>query len=95
MTNAHWIVGPESDASLVAKLGSALLACHYSVDSATWGVGGSQELSTWTVSGPNGVLVVEAETYIGLSVTGDPGLVAELRVAFTSMADRLASHDNP
>lgn len=88
MTNAQWIVGPEYDASLIAKLGSALRPCHYSVDSKTWGVGGSQELSTWTVSGPNGVLVVEAETYIGLSVTGDPGLVLELQDAFTSVADR-------
>ena len=88
MTNGQWIVGPEYDTSLFAKLGRALRTCHYSIDSDTWGLGGSQEISTWTVSGPNGVLVVEAETYIGLRVTGDPGLLAELQVAFSSLTDR-------
>ena len=88
MANAQWLVGSEYDASLFAKLGSALRSCHYSIASSTWGVVGSQELSTWTVCGPKGVLVVEAETYVGLSVNCDAGLLSELQVAFTSLPDQ-------
>ena len=41
-----------------------------------------RDLMTWTFSGPDGVLVVEAETYIGLSVTGSSLMIERLKGAF-------------
>lgn len=41
----------------------------------SWGVGGSQELATLEVALDGETLIVEAETYVGLSITGDPRLV--------------------
>lgn len=82
MNEVQWIVGREFDEALHRRLGATLRACGYTVDSKSWGVAGSQELSTWKVSGPRGELLVEAETYIGLSVTGASPLIDELKDAF-------------
>ena len=40
---------------------------------------GSQDIYQWTADCLNGRLVIERETYIGLSVEGPMTLVAELR----------------
>lgn len=41
----------------------------------SWGVGGSQEVETWAFEVDGRTIVVEAETYVGLTVGGDPDLV--------------------
>jgi hypothetical protein len=82
MNETQWNVGPEFNEALLRRLGATLRACGYAVDSRSWGVAGSQELSTWNVTGPRGVLLVEAETYIGLTVTGARPLIDELKNAF-------------
>jgi hypothetical protein len=86
MNDVQWIVGRELDEPLRRRLGATLRACGYTVDGKRWGVGGSQELSAWKVSGPRGVLLVEAETYIGLTVTGAAPLIDELKKAFAGSA---------
>lgn len=41
-----------------------------------WGLGGSQEITAWTFDVAGGRLVVEAETYIGLTLTGDQAAIS-------------------
>ena len=77
-----WVVGPEWDDALLLRLGDALKALGYRVDKHEWGVGGSQELSTWNVHGDAGALRIEAETYIGLTVTGPSRLVDAVKQHF-------------
>src|SRR5687767_402716 len=44
----------------------------------SWGVAGSQELATLEADLGGHTIVVEAETYIGLSITGEADLVDRL-----------------
>jgi hypothetical protein len=44
----------------------------------SWGVAGSQELATLEADLDGHTIVVEAETYIGLSITGEADLVDRL-----------------
>jgi hypothetical protein len=74
-----WVVGEEFDASLQRALGAALRELGYVLDDESWGVGGSQELLRWILDAPLGQLVVEAETYVGLSVSGPAAAVDAVR----------------
>jgi hypothetical protein len=95
MNETQWNVGPEFDEALLRRLGATLRACGYAVDSKSWGVAGSQELSTWKVSGPRGVLLVEAETYMGVTVTGASPLIDELKNAFAGAPANEPLHPTP
>jgi len=53
-----------------------------------WGLGGSQIIETTKLSLGKDLLVVEAETYVGLSITGEARVVD--RVA-AMLADRTAN----
>ena len=44
----------------------------------SWGIGGSQEVETIALTLDGKTLTVEAETYIGLSITGEPELVERI-----------------
>ena len=74
-----WVVGAEFDASLRRALGAALRGLGYVLDDESWCVGGSQELHRWVLDAPLGQLVVEAETYVGLSIRGTPAAVSAVR----------------
>ena len=74
-----WVVGAEFDVSLQRALGAALRNLGYVLDDESWGVGGSQELRRWVVDAPLGQLVVEAETYVGLSISGPATAVSAVR----------------
>ncbi|MDJ0909311.1 MAG: hypothetical protein QNI99_08950 [Woeseiaceae bacterium] len=87
-TSETWIVGAEYEAALLDKLGRALLSLGYENDAELHGVAGSQELREWIARGPRGKLQIVAETYIGLSVTGPPDLVEELRREFGEVAGK-------
>jgi hypothetical protein len=65
-----WVVGPEYEGAHFDRLRMALKTLGYRTVDNSWGVGGSQELRTWDITGPGGSLRVEAETYMGLSVSG-------------------------
>ncbi len=82
MTEEIWIVGSETDNSLFHRLGKALKHCGYEIGSEWSGVGGSQEISSWKLSSPKGTLVIESETFIGLSVQGTKILVQEIKAVF-------------
>lgn len=41
-----------------------------------WGLGGSQEITRWTFAVGDAHLTVEAETYIGLTLSGEGAAVA-------------------
>jgi hypothetical protein len=79
VSTKRWQIGPEYEADLFGKLGRVLHSLGYHVGEDWWGVGGSQEVSRWEISGPGGDLVVEAETYVGLSVSGPTELVSVIK----------------
>jgi hypothetical protein len=83
MSADHWVVGSEYDHAIFERLCAALLALGYRLGSEWNGIGGSQEISHWEVSCPDGSLTVEAETYIGLSVSGPANLVAAVKQQFS------------
>ena len=68
-------LGKEYDAQLREALRHTLLELGAIVTDKSWGVGGSQEVETLQVSLAGGTLSVDAETYVGLSITGAPDLV--------------------
>ncbi len=86
MSVETWVVGSETDSKLFHKLGNALKSCGYVINEDWSGIGGSQEISHWELSNPKGDLVIESETYIGISVQGNKSLVHELKAAFESAA---------
>jgi hypothetical protein len=51
-----------------------------------WAVAGSQELTRFEVMVGDEIIIVEGETYIGVSITGAPHLVSEIT---TRLRDRL------
>jgi hypothetical protein len=78
-----WVVGAEFDANLQRALGLALMDLGFTLDDESWGVGGSQELRRWVVETPLGQLIVEAETYVGLSISGPVEVVSAVRRQMT------------
>ena len=85
MTSVLWLVGPETDDQLVARLNEALGDLGYSIGNKTTSVGGSQEVVTWTARGPHGDLTIESETYVGITLIGPPVLIDEVRATFDAM----------
>jgi len=64
------VLGDEYDDDLRAALGATLHELGAVSLDQSWGLAGSQELSTHQVCiGPD-VVTIESETYIGLSITG-------------------------
>ena len=70
------ILGDEYDDDLRAAL-RAVLSDVVRFPS-SWGVGGSQELETLRVISGDDLIVVEAEIYVGLSLTGRKGAVEDV-----------------
>ena len=75
----RWLVAAEHDQGAFECLGTALRDLGYDLSSESWSIGGSQELSEWVVACPHGELLISAETYIGLSVSGQAELISELQ----------------
>ena len=69
------VLGNEYDDALRQELMACLTAMGADVDAHQWGLGGSQILETIKVSLGRDRLVVEAETYVGLSITGEARVV--------------------
>ena len=76
MDSEEWLVAEEHDEAAFKRLGEALRAAGGSVREPTWGVAGSQELSTWRVAFPGGSIKVTAETYCGLRLSGPKAIRA-------------------
>ena len=74
-------LGYEYDEALLKRL-MAVLAAEGATFITEWSaVGGSQDISNWCFRLKGQTLIVEAETYIGLSLIGPAALVTQLSVA--------------
>ncbi|MDG2528443.1 hypothetical protein [Caulobacter endophyticus] len=71
--NVH--LGDEYDRDLRAALLNALLESGATLKDRWQGVGGSQDVSQEEWETADGVVVVEAETYVGLSIQGPEAAV--------------------
>ena len=69
------ILGLEWDNDLRGKLKEALNGLGAGITDHSWGVVGSQEVETLDVIIGDSELHVEAETYLGLTLSGPPDLV--------------------
>ena len=71
-------LGPEYDKRTRAALRAVLKELGAVSSESDWGVGGSQEIETVVFSVRGHKVTVEAETFIGLTVTGEESLVGEI-----------------
>ncbi|WP_157370767.1 hypothetical protein [Vulgatibacter incomptus] len=78
LTDRKVRIGDEYDQRVWTALRDVLSELGLVVNSEEWGVGGSQELITIVVSAGSKTLTIESETYLGVSVAGEPELVAEV-----------------
>jgi hypothetical protein len=81
------ILGDEYDRRLQRRLNEVLRSMGAEIGASTWGVAGSQELSTWEAAVEGRTLKIESETYIGLSISGEGALVERV-VASLKALDR-------
>lgn len=86
MQAMKWVVGDEYDEVAFTRLKRALGDLHYSVLDQWSGLAGSQDIQQWTAVSPMGQLVIESETYVGLSVQGLPSLIADLQARYEQSA---------
>jgi hypothetical protein len=82
MATERWVLGPEHNNELLHRLGAVLKEMGFKMNGQWAGVAGSQDISHWEVHSPNGTLVVESETYAGLSIEGPAELVRLVRQRF-------------
>jgi CBS domain containing-hemolysin-like protein len=68
-------LGPEYDKSLHEALDAVLLSLNATSIEKEWALGGSQEIVSFQVNIEGRPLIVESETYIGLTITGEETLV--------------------
>jgi hypothetical protein len=69
------ILGAELDDRLRRRVAEALRTLGAKVQRHDWGVAGSQEVDTYEVQVGDQIVVVSAETYVGLSITGPAEIV--------------------
>jgi hypothetical protein len=69
------VIGREYDKALRHELFEVLAELGGQITARQWGLGGSQVLETAKVSIGKDTLVVEAETYIGLTLSGEARVV--------------------
>ena len=72
------ILGDEYDEALRHKLMDALAGLGATIEAPQWGLGGSQIIQTTKVLLGKDLLVVECETYVGLSLFGPARVVDRL-----------------
>jgi hypothetical protein len=72
------VLGDEYDEALRQIVMDCLASMGADVEARQWGLGGSQIIDTCKVSLGRDLLVVESETYVGLSIRGEARLVDRL-----------------
>lgn len=82
------ILGPEHDVAIRDALLAVLREMDAKEGSHRWGVVGSQEIGTAHFTLGEHSLTVEAETYIGLSITGDQATVGAIAVRVRGIMSR-------
>jgi hypothetical protein len=78
MQNRTVRLGDEYDDALREALVAVLRELGGYSESHEWGVGGSQEIENLEVDVRGQRVVVESETYVGLSITGEDSLVSRI-----------------
>ena len=69
------VLGTEYDDELRDALRDVLIEMGGNVQGSEWTMGGSQELDSAAVRFGEELIIVESETYVGLSITGPEDLV--------------------
>jgi hypothetical protein len=72
------VLGDEYDEKLREALMLVLEDFGVQEASSRWAVGGSQELEEMDVEIGNEIVSIESETYVGLSIRGNPDLVQRI-----------------
>lgn len=72
------ILGDEFDERLRDALMDVLAEMGANITDKSFGVGGSQELESLVVDVVGKSVIVEAETYVGISITGESTLVDQI-----------------
>lgn len=72
------ILGPEYDQHLRATVMEVMRQLGASIESRNWSVAGSQEIETVHAQLAANSITIEAETYIGLSITGEENMINEI-----------------
>lgn len=68
-------LGDEYDVELLKILEEVLCECNAVKQDQSVGIAGSQEIESSSYRIADDVILVEAETYVGLSISGERGLV--------------------
>jgi hypothetical protein len=79
MESERWIIGPEYDRELVRIVRDVLKDVGYEEIDSWQGIGGSQEITHVEYEGHNGRLILEAVTFVGLSLQGPSDLISAVR----------------
>ena len=82
------ILGAEYDERLRAIVRQVLIELGGKAIGQGWALGGSQELESLEVELEGDRLLVEAETYVGLSITGPSSLVRRVQALVTERQRR-------
>jgi hypothetical protein len=82
------ILGDEHDEALRQALMACLGSLGADVAARQWGLGGTQTLETLRVYLGKDLLVVEAETYVGLSIQGEARVVNRVAAALNARSSR-------
>jgi phage gpG-like protein len=72
------VLGPEYDPSTQSAFAEAIKQLGGIESDRSWGIGGSQEVTTRNISFPNGTIHIEEETYMGLKISGDEEIVEQV-----------------
>ncbi len=78
------ILGSEYDDALRQALMDCLAALGADIAARQWGLGGAQIIETTKISLGKDLLVVEAETYVGLSISGEARVVDRVAALLSS-----------
>lgn len=72
-------LGPEYDGALWQRLRGAIKYLGGYIESNEWGIAGSQEVIEYKVVFGSNIILVESETYIGITITGDAELINKIK----------------
>ena len=89
--SAKITLGPEHDEAIFIRLRRVVESLDGSIHSPSWALAGSQEISTWSITLPDGELIATSETYMGLSIEGPTAPVQRVAGAFNSSVKK-SSH---
>jgi|GEM_PF-1200341 len=88
--NKTVVLGPEYDQRLRGAVLEVLARLGGTPSKHEWGIGGSQEVRTLEVNIGTDCVILEAETYIGLSVQGPAKLVDRISEMVTAKMTRVS-----